>query len=262
MSTDTLPTLFVSHGAPTMILENVPAREFLKGLGAPYRRVKAILCVSAHWQTSMPTVSAAERPETIHDFYGFPDELYRIRYPALGAPRVAGRVAELLKGAGLACGIDGERGLDHGAWVPVSLMFPNADIPVLQLSIQSHLDPAQHLAVGRALAPLKDEGILVIGSGGAVHPLGYADLREGAPTEKWALDFDQWLAKAVTGGDTGSLVRYREIAPYPERAHPYPDHYMPILAAMGAAGEGAKGKILHDSWTLGDMGMAAFEFRN
>jgi 4,5-DOPA dioxygenase extradiol len=210
----------------------------------------------------MPTVSAAERPETIHDFYGFPDELYRIRYPALGAPRVAGRVAELLKGAGLACGIDGERGLDHGAWVPVSLMFPNADIPVLQLSIQSHLDPAQHLAVGRALAPLKDEGILVIGSGGAVHPLGYADLREGAPTEKWALDFDQWLAKAVTGGDTGSLVRYREIAPYPERAHPYPDHYMPILAAMGAAGEGAKGKILHDSWTLGDMGMAAFEFRN
>ena len=262
MSTDPLPTLFVSHGAPTMILENVPARAFLKRLGTPYRQASAILCVSAHWQTSGPMVSAAQHPETIHDFYGFPEELYRIRYPVDGAPVVAGRVAELLKDAGIACDVDSRRGLDHGAWVPASLMFPDADMPVLQLSIQSHLDPAQHLAVGHALAPLKNEGVLVMGSGGAVHPLGFADLREGAPTDRWALDFDRWLTKAVAGGDTDSLIRYREIAPYPERAHPYPDHYMPILTAMGAAGEGAKGQVIHDSWTLGDLGMAAYEFRS
>jgi 4,5-DOPA dioxygenase extradiol len=254
-----LPTLFVSHGAPTLILERVPAREFLETLGASYRHAKAVLCVSAHWETPHAAVSATLHPETIYDFYGFPDELYRIRYPARGEPDVAGRVAGLLKDAGLPCDVDDSRGLDHGAWVPMRLMFPQADVPVLQLSIQHHLDPAQHLVVGQALSGLRHDGILVVGSGGAVHPLGYAPLRDGPP-DAWAVSFDDWLTDAVTRGDRDALLHYHDAAPYPDRAHPRPDHYVPLLTAMGAAGPGAKGRILHRSWDYGDFGMGAYAF--
>jgi 4,5-DOPA dioxygenase extradiol len=177
-----------------------------------------------------------EAPETIHDFYGFPAELYGLRYNARGSPDLAGRVADILHGAGLSCDIYDRRGLDHGAWVPLMLMFPNADVPVVQLSIQQHLDPAQRVALGRALSALCDEGVLVIGSGGAVHPLGYAaaSLGEGAAADDWAREFGSWLTEAVTRGDRVSLLDYRQRAPYAERAHPYPDHFMPLLVAFGA----------------------------
>jgi len=163
MSAYLLPTLFVSHGAPTLPLENVPAREFLATLGDRYRNAHPILCVSAPWNTSRPTVSAVEAPETIHDFYGFPAELYRLRYDPRGSPNLAGRVADLVHGAGLPCDLDRHRGLDHGAWVPLMLMFPNADVPVVQLSIQRHFDPAQHVALGAAMSSLRDDGVLILG---------------------------------------------------------------------------------------------------
>ena len=262
MTSDPLPTLFVSHGAPTLPLEQVPAREFLKNLGKTFKNVKTVLCVSAHWNTSGPVVNALEEPETIHDFSGFPHELYRIRYPAHGEPEIAGHVADLLTGAGIRCDIDRNRGLDHGAWVPLMLMFPDARIPVVQLSIQRHLDPAQHLALGNAIAAIRHEGVLVLGSGGAVHPLGYpgASLGEGAATDPWAIEFNTWLTNVVVKGDRKGLVQYRSFAPYPERAHPYPDHYMPILAALGAAGPGARGTVIHHSWNWGDLGMDAYAF--
>ena len=207
-------------------------------------------------------MNAVEHPETIHDFYGFPPSLYRLEYPARGSPALAGRVAGLLKNAGIACATDTARGLDHGAWVPMMLMFPKADVPVVQLSIERNLDPARHLALGTAIAGLRDEGILVMGSGGAVHPLGdpTASLGEGASTEAWAEEFNNWLAAAVTRGDREHLVGYRTLAPHAQRAHPYPDHYMPILAALGAAGPGAKGTVIHHSWDLGDLGMDAYSF--
>ncbi|MGB7787548.1 DODA-type extradiol aromatic ring-opening family dioxygenase [Methanoregula sp.] len=262
MSSTRLPTLFVSHGAPTLILEDVPARVFLQSLGTRFPGMMGVLCISAHWNLDVPAVNAVEHPETIHDFYGFPQSLYRMKYPARGSPSLAGRVAGLLDRAGITCTTDTARGLDHGTWVPMMLMFPGADVPVVQLSIQRNLDTARHLALGEAIAGLRDEGILVMGSGGAVHPLGdpIASLGEGASTEAWAEEFNDWLADAVIHGDRDSLIGYRELAPHALRAHPYPDHFMPILAALGAAGPGARGTVIHHSWNLGDLGMDAYTF--
>jgi 4,5-DOPA dioxygenase extradiol len=255
-----LPTIFVSHGAPSMPLEDIPARKFLKELGSHYQKIKAVLCISAHYATPIPTVNAAERPKTIHDFYGFPEELYQIDYPAQGDPDLAQHVAELIQAADIPCDVDEQRGLDHGAWVPLILMFPHADIPVVQLSIQKHLDPYQHLEVSRAIGELRNDDILIIGSGGAVHPLGYTGFRYEGEPDQWAKEFDNWLTDAVIRGDEHLLTNYRQLAPYPERAHPYPDHYMPLIAAFGAGGEGAKGTVIHHSWS-GDLGMAAYQFQ-
>jgi 4,5-DOPA dioxygenase extradiol len=188
--------------------------------------------------------------------------LYRIEYPAQGSPDLAGQVVDLLKSAGLPCDVDQTRGLDHGAWVPLRLMFPKAEVPIVQLSIQQSLDPGAHGALGEAIQNVRETGVLVLGSGGAVHPLGnpHASLGPGAPTDDWAKEFNTWLTHAVTSGDRESLVNYRTIAPYAREAHPFPDHYMPLLVALGAAGPGARGTVLHQSWDLGDLGMGAFEF--
>jgi 4,5-DOPA dioxygenase extradiol len=264
MTRVSLPTLFVSHGAPTLPLEpGVPAHQFLAGLGKHFPDISAVLCISAHWNTPRPAVNAVAEPATIHDFYGFPRELYGISYPARGAPDIARRIARLVETAGLPCDTDTGRGLDHGAWVPLMLMYPDARVPVVQLSIQGHLDPATHLALGDAIAPLRHEGVLVIGSGGAVHPLGdpAVALGEGEPTGAWAVAFNDWLNRAVTDGDRTSLVRYRELATSAAHAQPYPDHFMPLLVALGAAGPGAKGTVIHQSWYWGNLGMGAYEFR-
>ncbi len=157
--------------------------------------MEAVLLVSAHWETTRPAVNAADELDTIHDFYGFPQELYEMRYPAHGSSELASRVVGLLKKAKIDCDVDRQRGLDHGAWVPLMVMFPEANIPVVQLSIQHHLDPSKHYSLGMAIAALRKEGVLVIGSGGAVHPLGYIQLlSQDAPTDKWAMDFDAWLS--------------------------------------------------------------------
>lgn len=264
MTPAALPTLFVSHEAPTLPLERgIPACEFLAGLGNRYPGITAVLCISAHWNTPRPSVNAVTHPATIHDFSGFPRELYRISYPAPGSPDLARRAAGLVESAGFPCDTDTGRGLDHGAWVPLMLMYPDARIPVVQLSIQGHLDPARHLALGDAIAPLRREGVLVIGSGGAVHPLGdpTVALGEGLPTDAWAIAFNDWLNRAVTTGDRESLVRYRELAPSSVHAQLYPDHFMPLLASLGAAGPKATGTIIHQSWYWGNLGMGAYEFR-
>ncbi len=258
---DHLPTIFISHGAPTLPLEDIPARKFLENLESDFNEVDAVLCISAHWQTTIPTVNAVENPETIHDFYGFPEELYKIKYPAHGNLELAENVASMVKDKGLSCDIDYNRGLDHGAWVPMMLMYPDANIPVIQLSIQSHLDPINHLKLGRTLNELRTENILIMGSGGAVHPLGYPGAHYRGEPSQWAKDFDKWLTSAINHGNEQLLVNYRENAPYPERAHPYPDHYMPLAVAFGAAGKDAKGTVIHHSW-IGDLGMAVYQFDN
>ena len=225
----TLPSLFLSHGAPTLPLTETPAREFLKTLGGTLERPKAILVVSAHWETMVPTVNAVEFNDTIHDFGGFPRQLYQMRYPAPGSPALAARVAELLTAAGFACAIDRKRGLDHGAWVPLSLIYPKADIPVLQLSVQTHLGPEHHLRVGQALAALRDEGVLIIGSGSFTHDLSeFRGHGPNDPAPAWVNSFADWFDAALTRDDIGALLDYRRQAPYATKNHPSEEHLLPI----------------------------------
>lgn len=252
-----LPSVFVSHGAPTLVMDPVPTREFLLGLGAALPRPKAVLCVSAHWDTEAPRLTAGAHPRTMYDFYGFPDALYEMTYPAPGSPGLAARAAELLAAAGLPAQLDAQRGLDHGAWVPLTLMYPQADIPVAQLSIQSHLSPAHHLALGRAIAPLREEGVLVLASGNATHNLrdvfNHDMLAEPVP---YARAFADWLDGRIRAGDESALADYLAQGPEARRNHPSPDHYVPLLVAAGAAG--GKGTQLHDGWTYGVLSMAAY----
>ena len=254
--TQRISPVFVSHGAPTLVLEDHPARHFLARIGHELPRPQAILCVSAHWETDQPTVSTAERPETIHDFYGFPEQLYRLRYPAPGAPDLARRAAGLLRAAGLTCAEDPSRGLDHGAWSPLILIYPDADIPVTQLSIQPGKSPEHHLAVGRALSGLTEDGILVLGSGGAVHNLGQfrVDRRNAAD---WAIAFEDWLTERLAAGDAAALAQYEGMSES-AKAHPTDDHFLPLFVALGAAGHGARGRALHRSFAHGSIAMSAY----
>ena len=254
------PAIFVSHGSPMLMFEPVRARDFIAHLGAELGRPKGIALVSAHWETVNPRASVVARPPTIHDFGGFPDELYQVRYPAPGAPEIARRAVDLLGEAGLTAAVDPARGLDHGAWVPLALMYPDADIPVAQISIQTPLGPAHHVAVGRALAPLREEDVLVLASGGATHNLYTMERGAHDAPPPWAVAFDDWLAAALEAGDEEALVNYRSRAPYAREAHPRDEHLLPVFVAFGAGGPGTKGRRLHRSFTHGSLSMAAFAF--
>jgi 4,5-DOPA dioxygenase extradiol len=257
----TMPSLFLSHGAPTLPLTDTPARAFLSGLGGTLTHPKAILVVSAHWETAVPTVSAAERNETIHDFRGFPRALYEMSYAAPGSPAVAARVAELLRAAAIDCNIDRSRGLDHGAWVPLLLMYPQADIPVLQLSVQPHLGPEHHLRVGRALAALRQEGVLVIGSGSFTHDLSeFRGHGLNDPAPDWVNSFADWFHDELTGNQTDKLLDYRRQAPFAAKNHPTEEHLLPLYTALGAAGEKAEAERLHASATYSVLRMDVYAF--
>jgi 4,5-DOPA dioxygenase extradiol len=255
------PALFVSHGSPTLPLEKSAATDFLRRLGSSLGRPEAILMVSAHWDTERPAVSGAERPETIYDFYGFPPELYRLQYPAPGAPKLAQRVASLLGEQGFSTDIDPDRGLDHGAWTPLILAYPQADIPVTQLSIQSHLGPVHHVRLGEALRPLRDEGVLIIASGGATHNLRELSRQRGNPVpQQWAAEFNDWLAGALQSRRTDDLVNYRGHAPQAVRNHPTDEHLIPLFVALGAGDPGGTTQRLHSSIESGVISMDAYRF--
>lgn len=254
-----LPSVFVSHGAPTLIIEDSPGRHFLAGLGRRLGRPTAVLAVSAHWTTAQPMVSGASAPETVHDFHGFPRELYALRYPAPGAPELAQRVDGLLRAAGIGSGIDPARGLDHSAWVPLMLMYPQADIPVTQLSVQPGRSTADHIALGRALAPLRDEGVLILASGGAVHNL--RDFRFGATTAApWAGTFADWLDGVLASGDVDAVAHWTERCPEARLAHPTDEHFLPLPVALGAAGPAPRAERLHAGFEHGSIGMQAYAF--
>ncbi|XP_078432745.1 catalytic LigB subunit of aromatic ring-opening dioxygenase family [Wolffia australiana] len=273
-----MDTFFISHGSPMMSIdESVPARRFLQSwrstvLSEP---PKAILVISAHWDTAAPAVNAVVRNDTIYDFYGFPKPMYQLKYPAPGSPELAKRVQELLTTAGFGgVQVDSQRGLDHGAWVPLMLMYPAADIPVCQLSVQSQSSPFHHYNMGRALGPLRDEGVLIIGSGSATHNLRELRSGTGHPVQ-WATAFSRWLTEALTTGQFDNVIRFEETAPFARRAHPWPEHLLPLHVALGAAGctpaatetqtdrgpHGiAQATLIHDSFTNGSLSYASYRF--
>lgn len=253
-----LPSVFVSHGAPTLPFDDVPARTFLRGLGDAIGRPDAIVCVSAHWDTPTPAANTPARNGTIHDFGGFPEELYRVRYDAPGAPALAREAEDLLAKQGVRGAFDPARGLDHGAWVPLMLMYPEANIPTIQISVQSHDSPAHHIAMGRALAPLRAHNVLLLGSGGFVHNLRLLDRRMHAPEPEWSVSFADWMHDALTQNREDDLAQYRARAPQAGRAHPTEEHIMPLFVSYGAGGKDVQ--RLHKSTTFGSLRMDAYSF--
>ena len=238
-----LPTLFVPHGAPTFALRPGAAGAALRQLAASLPTPRAIVVISPHWDTATPIVGTAAKPQTIHDFWGFPEQLYTLSYPASGSPSAASEVCAALSVAGLKVSEDKGRGLDHGAWVPLRLMFPEADVPVVPLSLQSQGGPAQALRLGQALAGLSAKGFLVIGSGSLTHNLTDYQVASahGGLTPAYVREFADWLAVRVTANDLPALLDYRRQAPAAARAHPSEEHLLPLFVALGAAGTAARG---------------------
>ena len=256
------PTIFVSHGSPMLALQDSPARRFLQGLGQSLPRPQAIAVVSAHWETrGAPAVSLATQPETIHDFDGFPQALFDMQYPAPGAPGVAERAAALFTAAGFPVGTSANRGLDHGAWVPLKLMYPDADIPVVQISIVHGASPAMHRQLGAALQALREEGVLVLASGSLTHNLyEFRGQPVDAPAPAWVSDFESWMREKLVANDHDALLDYRTLAPMAEKNHPTEEHLLPLYVALGAAGPAAKAELLHTSVEHGVLAMDAYAF--
>ena len=256
-----LPTLFLSHGSPMNAVEPGGAGRAWQSLGKRLPRPRAIVVASAHWETKVPLVTGNAQPETIHDFGGFPAELYTIEYPAPGDPALAARAVALLKDAGMAAGVDGCRGLDHGAWVPLRWMYPDADVPVVQVALQPDRGTAHHLEVGRALAPLAAQGILIIGSGHTTHNLrDFFGSRRRSETMSYAADFADWVSERLDAGDADGIVEYRRRAPEAERAHPTEEHFLPLPVALGAAGAHPRPELVVDGYEGGALALHSWLF--
>ena len=232
-----MPVLFVSHGAPNLVLEPGAVGRAWQQIVAGFPKPKSILCISAHWETADPTISMAKQPETIHDFFGFEPALSEIHYPAPGAPDMAEEAISLAAGAGVDIHQDPDRGLDHGAWAPLTILYPEADIPVAQLSVQPGLGLDAHFTLGRGLAPLAQKGVLILASGSLTHNLrdlgNHFRNRHGEPVE-YAQQFDRWVSEKVLAGNWDCLL-HMGYAPHFERNHPTPEHILPLLVAAGAA---------------------------
>ncbi|MBC3468577.1 class III extradiol ring-cleavage dioxygenase [Pseudomonas sp. RW10S2] len=253
-----LPSLFISHGSPMLALQPGASGPALASLAAGLPRPKAIVVVSAHWESQELQVMSSAQPQTWHDFGGFPAALYAVQYPAPGAPELAREVAGLLSDAGLSAQLDAQRPFDHGTWVPLSLMYPDAGIPVIQVSLPGRQGPALQLQVGKALAGLRAQGILLVGSGSITHNLGELDWHAGPDAiEPWARAFRDWVVEQLKAEDTAALEDYRQQAPYAVRNHPSDEHLLPLFFAMGA---GDRFGIVHQGFTMGALGMDIYRF--
>jgi 4,5-DOPA dioxygenase extradiol len=255
-----LPALFVSHGAPTYALEPGLAGAQLNKLGRVLPRPAAILVVSPHWMTRQPEATSAVRPRTIHDFGGFDPALYDMSYPAAGHPELAARAIDLLRAAGWAsAALDPGRGLDHGAWVPLMHLYPQHEVPVFQVSLPHGLDSRSAFEYGHALAPLAEQGVLIVGSGSLTHNL--FEFREGHAGEaEYAQAFTAWIRDAVQAGDATRLIQALEQAPHATRAHPTAEHFLPLLVALGAAPSLLPATVLPGGIVHGVLSMESYLF--
>jgi 4,5-DOPA dioxygenase extradiol len=253
------PALFVSHGAPTFALEPGLLGPKLTQLGEQLYGLAAVAVVSAHWQTAGVQVMRTPQPETIHDFGGFPPALYRLQYPAPGAPEFAADTAALLKAAGFGVTFDDSRGLDHGVWVPMLYLLPAAKVPVFQVSLPFAFNAEKALQLGGALKPLRQQGVLVMGSGSLTHNLreiGHTDPSNAA----YALEFTAWVRRQVQDRDLEELANYQRRAPHAQRAHPTEEHFLPLLVAVGASDEEDTVDVIDGGMTYGVLSMESYVF--
>jgi 4,5-DOPA dioxygenase extradiol len=252
----TAPVIFVSHGAPTFAMEPGLLGGELRAIGKKLSGLKAVLIISPHWQTDIACVMTTEKPATIHDFGGFPSALYRLQYAATGDPERAANAGRLLAERGFLNRRDDKRGLDHGAWVPMLYLLPDADVPVFQVSMPYDLNAATAIEFGRALAPLRESGVMILCSGGITHNL--YEFRPGAAPVDYVTAFTTWIRDAVVRHDIAELVNYRQLAPHAERAHPTEEHFLPLLIAMGACDELEAAQVIDGGVTDGVISMESY----
>jgi 4,5-DOPA dioxygenase extradiol len=259
MTTSIQPALFISHGSPMLPLEDSPTTHFLSRLGESLARPDAIVIVSAHWESGELAINGSLQPETIHDFSGFPRQLYQLDYPARGDAALGARVKSLLEDEGFHPVTVVERGLDHGVWVPLMLMYPQADIPVLAVSLPRSLSPARLLDLGRALGTLRAQNVLVVASGSYTHNL-WALAEEGTPPPDWATAFSQWVDDKLITGERKALLDWKAQAPHAAVNHPSDEHFRPLFVALGAGDEFTPPQRLHEDWRMGSLSMACWRF--
>ena len=258
-----MPSLFVAHGSPMVAIEDSTYGRYLDQLSHDLPAPRAIVVFSAHWTEGVQTIGAAPSPDTIYDFYGFPEALYQVRYPAPGDPALAKNIRDLLKLCGIEARLEPSRGFDHGVWTILSRMFPDASIPVIAMSVDPALRPERQFQIGRALAPLRQEGVLIIGSGATVHNLRMLQWnREDDQPETWAEAFESWLESRISEGDVDALFAYREQAPYADWAAPAwgVEHLVPLFYAMGAGPDEPRGRLWHRDWQFGSLANSVYAF--
>lgn len=258
MTPGSAPTLFLAHGSPMLALDGGAWGAAASALGRELEAIRAILICSAHWETTGPfALTSARAPGVLHDFSGFPPALSALDYPAPGSPELAAQACGLLAGAGLEARLDADRPLDHGVWVPLRYLRPGADLPVVQLSLPVPRTPELLLAAGRALAPLRDEGVLVVGSGGLVHNLRRLDWEEASGPQPWATAFQDWVGARLAVRDLSSLAAWRT-APGASEAVPTSEHLDPLFVALGSTD--AVPELLFDGWQLGSLSLRSYRF--
>ena len=254
-----IPSYFFAHGAPSIVLEHNEYTAFIKNFAASIPTPKAIVLFSAHWEQSMQAISAVDTYSTIYDFSGFQDELYQMTYPAKGERSLSEQIHSLFAEHGIQSVLDEDRGLDHGAWAVLKLIYPEIDIPVIALSVNRYLTNEHQYQIGKALSELRKQNVLIIGSGGSVHNLQRLKWQnEGIDT--WAVSFDSWLQNKLETWDLNALFNYRKLAPYAQEAVPTNEHFIPLLLAMGAGDKNRQAKLLHQSYQYGNLSLSCWQF--
>lgn len=252
-------TLFISHGAPDILTRQTPAHDFLKNLAQNFEKPSAIIVFSAHYENDDLEVTGNFNLATIHDFGGFEAELYKIKYEAQGAPDLALEIAQTFSSLGINAKINPKRGLDHGAWIPLKLIYPSADIPIIQISIQSNQDSLYHYKIGRIISYFKDRNILIIGSGSITHNLAMAFNNKDKPTPIWVEEFSEIIFRKLQNQDVRALLNWHEL-PYSQENHPSFEHFIPLLIALGAASENFTAHRLHHSFDYSVLAMDCYVF--
>ncbi|MEH7309045.1 dioxygenase family protein [Neobacillus drentensis] len=256
-----LPSFFIAHGAPLLAIENNEYTQFLTQLGQTLPRPKAIILFSAHWESSIQKVSEVDTYDTIYDFGGFDPELYTIKYPAQGNEQISQEIKDLFSKNGVPFDVETKRGLDHGAWVVLRLLYPNADIPVISMSVNPNLTPAEQYKIGKSLASLRANDVLLIASGGTVHNLRAVKWTDNS-IDTWALEFENWLTEHLNNWDLDALFKYDSLAPNSEYAVPRygNEHFIPLFYALGAADDSQKATLLHRSFRYGNLSHSVWQF--